>query len=104
MAPTHSPRQLLKVGDSEFKIVWEDGHESVYSAQYLRRRCPCAMCVDEWTGKPLLDPAAVPAWMKAERAELVGNYAVTFLFSDGHATGIYSFETLRVLCPCCSAT
>ena len=30
----------------------------------------------------------------------VGNYAVTFQFSDGHATGIYSFEKLRGLCSC----
>ena len=38
--------------------------------------------------------------LKATRAELVGNYALTLLFSDGHSTGIYSFEYLRRECPC----
>ena len=95
-----TPRELLRVGDSEFKIVWEDGHESVFTYQFLRRRCPCALCVNEWTRQAQLDPATVPFYLKAEKAELVGNYAVAFKFSDGHATGVFTFERLRELCPC----
>jgi DUF971 family protein len=40
------------------------------------------------------------------RSEPVGRYAVQFTFSDGHATGIYSFEHLRKICPCseCAVT
>lgn len=98
MAPS-APRQLLK-SDGEFKIVWQDGHESAFSYLALRRACPCAVCRDEWTGKPLLDPESVPKDLTASRAELVGNYAVAFQFSDGHSTGIYSFESLRGQCPC----
>ncbi len=99
----HAPRQLLK-SDGEFKIVWQDGHESAFSIRSLRQTCPCAVCRDEWTGKPLLDPESVPKDITAPKAELVGNYAVSFLFSDGHSTGIYSFETLRGLCPCSACT
>ena len=93
-------KEILKLGDVQLKLIWEDGHESVYPFPYLRRRCPCAMCADEWTGRPILDPAAIPDSLKAEKAELVGNYAIAFQFSDGHSTGIFTFGRLRELCPC----
>ena len=48
----------------------------------------------------MLDPASVPDNLKADRADLVGNYALSFSFSDGHGSGIYSFESLRRLCAC----
>jgi len=95
-----NPKDIEKVDDEELKITWGDGHVSVYTFQVLRQNCPCAMCQDEWSGKTLLDPATVPADLKAARAELVGNYALSFSFSDGHGTGIYSFENLRKMCGC----
>ncbi len=36
----------------------------------------------------------------AKSAQAMGNYALQISFSDGHATGIYSFEHLREICPC----
>jgi len=36
----------------------------------------------------------------AKSANAVGNYAIQIQFSDGHATGIYSYEHLREICPC----
>jgi DUF971 family protein len=30
----------------------------------------------------------------------VGRYAISIAWSDGHTTGIYSYETLRQICPC----
>lgn len=95
-----SPKNIEKVDDDELRIVWEDGHVSQYSFQLLRQNCPCAMCKDEWSGDTLLDPDSVPDDLKAGRAEIVGNYALSFAFSDGHTTGIYSFENLRKLCSC----
>ena len=38
--------------------------------------------------------------VKANGAAAVGNYAIQVEFSDGHATGIYSFDALREMCPC----
>ena len=96
---TVGPREIFK-GEKELRIVWQDGHESSYPFRNLRLAGPCAKCRDEFTGRALLDPASVAADVTAPKAELVGNYALTFGFSDGHATGIYSFETLRALCPC----
>ncbi len=95
-----SPKEIERVDDRELRITWEDGHLSVYTFQYLRQNCPCALCRDEWSGKALLDPESVPQDVKASRAELVGNYALSFAFSDGHGTGIFSFESLRKLCRC----
>jgi DUF971 family protein len=95
-----NPRSIEKVEDAELKIVWEDGHETVLDFASLRRHCPCAHCKDEWTGEPLIAPDSVPDSLGAARADVVGNYALAFHFSDGHGTGIYTFEMLRRLCRC----
>lgn len=100
MALNYNPTGIEKVQDDRLRITWEDGHVSEWTFQYLRQHCPCAMCRDEWSGESLLDPATVPVDMKAERATVVGNYALTFAFADGHGTGIFSFEVLRKLCQC----
>lgn len=81
-------------------IAWKDGHRSDYTAKYLRINCACAECVEEWSQRQLLDPASVVADLRAEDHLLVGRYAVQFLWSDAHFTGIYPFDLLRRLCPC----
>lgn len=95
-----NPKHIEKIDDGELKITWEDGHVSQYNFRELRKHCPCALCRDEASGEPLLDPETIPKDLGATRADLVGNYALTFRFSDGHGTGIYSFENLRRLCLC----
>ena len=57
-------------------------------------------CVEEWSRRQLLDPATIQADLTAEDYLLVGQYAVQFLWSDAHYTGIYPFDLLRKLCPC----
>jgi len=37
---------------------------------------------------------------RATAAAQVGNYAIRISFSDGHSTGIYSYDHLRSICPC----
>ncbi len=97
-------------------ITWSDGHASHYDFVYLREKCPCATCDDARKKKaaapfgttaapaplpgmgtelPMFKPAA-----KALAAHSVGNYAIRFDFSDGHTTGIYSFDYLREICSC----
>lgn len=95
--PMVVPAKIEKIGDEALRILWEDGGESRYAFRDLRLACPCALCKDEWSGKPLIDPAKVPADLKAGRAELIGNYALAFAFSDGHSTGVYTFQLLREL-------
>jgi DUF971 family protein len=81
-------------------IRWGDGHRSPYPHRYLRLRCPCAGCVDEMTGRPTLDPDTVPQDVRAADQIPVGNYAVQFLWSDAHYTGLYTYQMLRAACTC----
>jgi DUF971 family protein len=94
------------------EITWSDGHASRYDFPYLRERCPCALCNDEREKKARIGTspsgasapiAVLPMFkprVKAKSATAVGNYAIQIEFSDSHATGIYSFEHLREICPC----
>jgi len=90
----------VELNDEGISVEWADGHHSLYGAMYLRINCGCAECVEEWSNRKLLDPASVPADIRAEDYLMVGRYAVQFLWSDTHYTGIYPFDTLRKLCPC----
>jgi DUF971 family protein len=76
-------------------LGWDDGTKTSATAQVLRQQCPCAACVDEWTQKRTLDPSKVPADLRITQLHPVGNYALGFTFSDGHATGIYPWKHLR---------
>lgn len=84
----------------ELRITWSDGHRSRYAFRTLRLRCPCAVCVHEWTGEAILDPARVPETIHPKEMSQVGAYALRFVWSDSHATGIYTFTFLRALCEC----
>jgi DUF971 family protein len=91
-------------------IVWADQHHSHYDFAYLRDLCPCAMCDDERRKKldagPHAGPVSSPALPmfkprpSARAAKQVGTYALQIDFSDGHGTGIYSYDYLRTICPC----
>lgn len=89
------PVQIAEEGDSAISIVWSDGRKDLITAARLRRRCPCATCIDEWTGQKRLDEASVPDDLTISDMSLVGRYALNVAFSDGHNTGLYTFETLR---------
>lgn len=107
MTPT--PRKIKLEGENKsVGVEWSDGHRSLYPYAYLREKCPCATCTDaHGTGAPrtnkVADTSPFPMFQKAlkpEKAELVGRYALSITWSDGHASGIYSFDYLRGLCPC----
>lgn len=78
-------------------IQWQDQTETLVTPRSLRQACPCASCVEEFTGKQLLDPATVSADIKVQEITPVGRYALRFAFSDGHGTGLYTFSHVRKL-------
>ncbi|HSE28127.1 MAG TPA: DUF971 domain-containing protein [Gemmatimonadales bacterium] len=87
--------------DDGILVTWDrEGHEALFAARSLRLACPCAVCVDEVTGRPLLEPSRVPADVRPLQVALVGAYALRVTWSDGHGTGLYTFEWLRRACPC----
>lgn len=83
---------------NELRILWRGGPEVTTPAARMRDLCPCAGCIEEGTGRKLLDPATIPADIRPLEIRPVGSYAIQIVWSDGHSTGIYSWDTLRQAC------
>lgn len=98
--PYLMPEKIKRVSPTRTDIYWNDGHVSSYPSWYLRENCPCAECVDEFTGERKLAKGSIPASLERTNVGLVGNYALQFEWSDKHGTGLYTFEFLRTICPC----
>jgi len=92
------PREIKQEGDAGLRITWADERVCNYTAAELRRACPCAQCVNEWTGQRVLKPDMISNELTIADLNLVGRYALNFRWSDGHETGIYSFRYLREFC------
>jgi DUF971 family protein len=99
----NNPAEIKKVGNNELRIIWEDHHESAYSINYLRKECPCAECIKirNSARNPLrIISGPVYTTVEAQEMSLAGNYGLNITFTDGHNTGIFSFDYLREICPC----
>lgn len=97
------PSEIRRLGARAVRIVWADGHVSEYLNSHLRANCPCAACRGA-TRAALPIIGAGEATLYPVQLGLVGRYAVSVEWSDGHDTGIYSYQTLRALCPCAACT
>jgi DUF971 family protein len=101
-----APRKLDLKKDRGLTIEWSDGTTSYYSIPYLRKMSPSAEMRelrDQLAKNPL---TVLPSNLGSQKgpltaldAELVGNYAIRIRFSDGHDTGIYSWDYLRSIDP-----
>jgi len=105
MAFSTDPEHIAISKSKGIKIDWKDAHHSEYGLQYLRDKCPCATCTGAHGTPPAKQTASGPFQMykpvlKMLGVEPVGNYAIRINWSDGHNTGIYSYEHLRAICPC----
>ena len=78
-------------------LKWPDGKTLSVPNDVLRKACACAVCVDEMTRRPILDPATVPSDIHALSVETIGNYAITVDWSDGHNTGFFPYKTMQEL-------
>jgi len=96
-----TPREATPVSieqrDGKFAITWDDQVRTESSYHETRSQCPCAACIEEWTGRRIVDPTQIPADVKPVQVSPVGNYALGIIWSDGHTTGIYSWQTLRTI-------
>jgi DUF971 family protein len=88
---------VLSKDQLTLSLTWSDGVQSSVSARRLRQYCPCAGCVEEWTGKRTFEVDTIAEGMKVIEVQSVGNYALSFTFGDLHNTGIYQWEYLREL-------
>jgi len=82
-------------------MKWEDGTESYIKFEKLRRHCPCAGCKGETDimGNLYKNPdKPLPATAFLLRGwSLVGGYGIQPVWGDGHSTGIFSFDYLRLV-------
>ena len=78
-------------------VNWHDGLEARLGLVALRAQCMCARCVDEITGQRIVDIEGIDPSIVIDGMQLVGNYAVKIRWSDGHDTGLYTWEHLRKL-------
>jgi len=98
------PTDLKKQNaDNALLIEWNDGQRRRYTYSALRKACPCAACRHENSAE-MADPMKLPVLspvelqpMIVEKMSLAGNYAYRITFSDGHNTGLFTFELLREL-------
>lgn len=79
------------------ELVWSTDLISRIPFATIRRACPCASCVDENTGRQILQPESISEKIKAETVQLAGNYALKIGWSDGHDTGLFTWDHLMRL-------
>ena len=109
-AATPAKVRVKKTEGTGVEIDWRDGHHSAWTFAWLRNACPCATCHEERekTGrvpgapKPREQTLLVMYEAPAKPLEVtpVGKYALKFKWSDGHESGIYSWDYLRRACRC----
>ncbi|MFU8779618.1 MAG: P-loop NTPase [Kiritimatiellia bacterium] len=87
----------VEATESHIHLHWADGTSTSVSNRALRLACSCAMCVDELTHQPILDPDRVPMDIHALELRTIGNYALGVSWSDGHNTGFFPYKAIRVL-------
>ena len=105
--------QKVRVKKSEgtgVEIDWKDGHASAWTFAWLRDACPCATCNEErehtgrQPGEPKPKAASLLQLYEAPARPVettpVGKYAIRFKWTDGHESGIYSWDYLRRMCQC----
>ena len=105
-----TPQEIIVSREQrQVSVRWQDGHQSVFGFDLLRRECPCAVCNDQrhrqtaGGGLDLLvlsGPILRPGEVQATDVKPVGRYALSFVWSDGHDSGINTYALLRDLCPC----
>jgi DUF971 family protein len=104
----NDPEHIAISKSKGIKIDWKDGHHSDYGNGYLRDKCPCATCTGAHGTPPRQPEAAAPSTpfpmfkpvLKMLGVEPVGNYAIRINWSDGHNSGIYTWDHFRKICPC----
>ena len=93
MVEISQPQRIERLGETALKVTWADGHESIYTWEFLRASCPCAACRENKLPQSY-------AGVTPLEIQPVGRYALTIRWSDGHATGIFSHQFLRSICSC----
>jgi len=84
--------KTIKIGPSkmDLQLNYENGATLVIPSSFLRKFSPSAENKNNLNSENLEKFYGI----SISRLESVGNYAIRVHFSDGHSTGIYSWEYL----------
>ena len=93
----HKEQRLLE-------LIWSDSDISRLPFRTVRQNCRCAVCVDEFSGKQLLDPETVPVDLGVLEISLCGNYALRVRWSDTHDSGLGTGNHLRSIADASAAS
>ncbi len=106
--------RVKKTDGTGVEISWADGHRSSWTFAWLRNACPCATCHEDRdkTGRPVGEAKPKPggplvlyeAPVRPLEVTPVGKYALRFKWTDGHESGIYSWDYFRRVCPCAACS
>lgn len=88
-------KRIYQKTNCVFTIEWIDDTIRDYRLSSIQKHCPCARCVDENTGKRLVDPQSIAEELTAKRVYSVGRYAIKIEFSSGCSRGIYPLSWLK---------
>ena len=92
----HLPTEIRQVNEERVvQIAWDSGENSALSMEFLRVFCPCAECRGHQPSQAKLIDGKQD--VTVDSIIPIGNYAVKLVFSDGHDTGVYSWESLYEL-------
>lgn len=93
------PKTIQLIG-TDLCIIWMDATESFFPGEFLRKHSPSAQNIGEkdifgnqygGNGPKEFPGVKIVGW------DLVGNYAIRPSFSDGHSSGLFSWEYLKGL-------
>lgn len=94
-----APSRIEVIGNT-LSLQWDNGEDSYLDASLLRSESPSA----DNKGETDIFGQVSGGQAKREFPDIeiikvnpVGNYAIRIIFSDGHSTGIFSWEYLRSL-------
>ena len=94
-----APKSLRALKDVRMlEITWSDGSAFRLPFKLVRVECPCAQCIHEITGERIIQPDSVSEDIHPIELGYSGNYALKVVWSDGHASGIFTWERLHSLC------
>jgi DUF971 family protein len=95
-APRPWPEELrLREQGTILTITFDNGERHDLAAEYLRVESPSAEVKGHGAGQEVT--VAGKRHVSVRQIEPVGNYAVRLTFSDGHSTGLYSWDYLAML-------
>jgi len=91
-----TPKNIRVLKDDRIlELVWDEDDVSRLPFRAIRQDCRCAACVDEFTGRQVLDRASVPETINPDDVSLTGNYALKIRWSDSHESGLFTWDHLR---------